>query len=87
MCDMMTSVQWLTIAAVCLCWTTVPPSVRADVDFVFHRFHDLEAFLANISQSYPQITHLYSIGKSVQGKFLILAFHLIIFSLIRNVCI
>ncbi|XP_071179438.1 carboxypeptidase D-like [Mytilus edulis] len=37
-------------------------------EFKHHNYNDLEQFLKNISQKYPEITRLYSVGKSVQGR-------------------
>lgn len=37
-------------------------------EFKHHHYNDLEQFLKNISQKYPEITRLYSVGKSVQGR-------------------
>jgi murein tripeptide amidase MpaA len=38
------------------------------VEFEYHNFRDLEAFLINVSQTFPHIAHLYSIGTSVQCR-------------------
>ena len=40
----------------------------SDVDFNYHNSAQLEAFLKNEVRKYPEITNLYSIGKSVQGN-------------------
>ena len=45
-------------------------AVAAEMDapkFVYHNHCQLTAFLKDVEQSYPNITHLYSIGKSIQG--------------------
>lgn len=38
------------------------------LDFRYHHTKELEAFLKEVQKNYTAITHLYSIGKSVQGK-------------------
>ncbi|XP_029453084.1 carboxypeptidase M [Rhinatrema bivittatum] len=43
------------------------PSVLA-LDFGYHRTEALGSFLRNVSERYPSITHLHSIGKSVEGR-------------------
>ncbi len=43
-------------------------SCQADVDFVYHRHPELETYLLNINATYPDLTNLYSIGKSIQGE-------------------
>ncbi len=45
------------------------PTCQADVDFVYHRHPELETYLLNINATYPDLTNLYSIGKSIQGEF------------------
>lgn len=40
----------------------------SSLDFRYHDTKELEAFLKEVQKNYPAITHLYSIGKSVQGK-------------------
>lgn len=42
--------------------------VVAEPEFVFHGEEWVETFLLNVSNAFPSITHLYSIGKSVQGR-------------------
>lgn len=37
-------------------------------DFRHHNFSDTEIFLKEIHETYPKLTRLYSIGKSVQGR-------------------
>jgi hypothetical protein len=37
-------------------------------EFKHHHYDDLEKFMRNISQRFPDITRLYSVGKSVQGR-------------------
>lgn len=44
-----------------------PPSVAA-LDFGYHHTESMEAFLRAVHKSYASITHLYSIGKSAQGR-------------------
>lgn len=43
--------------------TFIEPTV-----FKHHNYNELESFMKNISQRFPKITRLYSIGKSVQGR-------------------
>ncbi|XP_055250012.1 carboxypeptidase M isoform X3 [Moschus berezovskii] len=43
------------------------PAVVA-LDFSYHHQPEMEAFLKNVAQNYSSITHLHSIGKSVQGR-------------------
>lgn len=38
------------------------------VDFKYHRYDELTAFLHKVNRLYPHLTYLYSIGKSVQGR-------------------
>ncbi|XP_062990839.1 carboxypeptidase M [Elgaria multicarinata webbii] len=40
----------------------------AGLDFSYHHTKELEAFLKDVHRSYASITHLYSIGKSVEGR-------------------
>lgn len=40
----------------------------AALDFGYHHQEEMEAFLKNIAQDYSSITHLHSIGKSVEGR-------------------
>ena len=42
---------------------------HATLDFVYHQHESLQNYLINISETYSNITHLYSIGKSIQGRF------------------
>lgn len=37
-------------------------------EFKHHNYSDMERFLMEYNASYPNITHLHSIGKSVKGK-------------------
>jgi carboxypeptidase D len=37
-------------------------------EFKYHNFVDLEAFLKEIHETYPKLTRLYSIGKSVENR-------------------
>ena len=36
--------------------------------FKHHHYHEMVEFLKEINDSYPNITHLHSVGKSVQGR-------------------
>ena len=38
------------------------------MDFNYHHYDELTTFLRNIHEAYPQLTSMYSIGQSVQGK-------------------
>lgn len=49
------------------------PAVAA-LDFSYHHQPEMEAFLKNVAQNYSSITHLHSIGKSVQGRVRLLYF-------------
>lgn len=40
----------------------------AALDFNYHSRDQLEAYLVQVNRDYPQLTSLYSIGKSVQGR-------------------
>ncbi|XP_072123547.1 carboxypeptidase M-like [Mobula birostris] len=46
-------------------WTMIPYSFT--LKFKHHNAEELESFLHRINSNYPSITHLYSIGKSVEG--------------------
>lgn len=35
---------------------------------MYHRYADLEALMQQLAQQYPDITRLYDIGSSVQGR-------------------
>lgn len=50
-------------AALTLCLGSV-----AALDFVYHDHDNITAFLTNVSQTYPEITYMHSIGKSIQGE-------------------
>ncbi|OWF40275.1 carboxypeptidase M-like [Mizuhopecten yessoensis] len=55
---------WVSMVAM----TMVSLSMVTSLDFVYHRQPALAAFLQNLSVDYPDITHLYSIGRSVEGR-------------------
>ncbi|KAK7501785.1 hypothetical protein BaRGS_00006871 [Batillaria attramentaria] len=58
----------LTLASILTLTLLVSRSQNTNaLDFVYHDAVQLEAFLTNISQTYPEITRLYSIGKSING--------------------
>ena len=42
-----------------------PPPPAVPLDFVYHNYAALTAFLRNVSAHYPGLTHLYFIGQSV----------------------
>ena len=45
-----------------------PPDQPIFMEFRHHNFTEMEALLQNISATYPNITRLYSIGKSVENR-------------------
>lgn len=40
----------------------------AALDFKYHHSEELERYLRGVHAAYPALTHLHSIGRSVQGK-------------------
>ncbi|XP_071532744.1 carboxypeptidase D-like [Panulirus ornatus] len=42
-------------------FTTVP-------EFMYHHYHDLEAFMQKLAKRYSNLTRLYSVGTSVEGR-------------------
>ena len=40
----------------------------ASLDSTYHNYTELTSYLHNVHQQYPNITYLYSIGKSVEGE-------------------
>ncbi|VDI51786.1 carboxypeptidase D, partial [Mytilus galloprovincialis] len=42
--------------------------VTSSLDFQYHDYQDLTNYLTNMSNTYPDLTHLYSIGKTVQKR-------------------
>lgn len=40
----------------------------AGLEFRYHSNHEIENFLLHVNASNPDITHLYSIGRSIRGK-------------------
>ena len=46
---------------------TVPPAKRVEISG-YHNYTAMTAFLQGIAASYPQITRLFTIGTSVQGR-------------------
>ncbi|XP_053572791.1 carboxypeptidase M isoform X1 [Bombina bombina] len=57
--------HWVVLP--CL-WLGLFPSLVQSLTFVYHNTKDVENFLKNITAQYSQITKLYSIGKSVEGR-------------------
>uniref|UniRef100_A0A8C5Q2U8 Carboxypeptidase D n=1 Tax=Leptobrachium leishanense TaxID=445787 RepID=A0A8C5Q2U8_9ANUR len=49
--------------------TTTPrkPTIQPE-DFRHHHYPDMEIFLRRYNNEYPEITHLYSVGKSVESR-------------------
>lgn len=43
-------------------------SVAAALDFKYHHAEELEAYLKTVHAAYPSLTHLHSIGRSVEGR-------------------
>lgn len=43
-------------------------SVAAALDFKYHHAEELEAYLKGVHAQYPSLTHLHSIGRSVEGR-------------------
>lgn len=46
---------------------SVPPALRLNPEG-YHHYDEMTAFLRAVHVAYPQLTSLYSIGQSVQGK-------------------
>jgi len=46
----------------------VIPDAKVNLRFNYHNYTALTAFLNDVAAAYPQLTQLYSIGKSVQGR-------------------
>lgn len=42
--------------------------VGPSLQYEYHNYDDLTSYLRNVNSMFPNITALYSIGKSVQGK-------------------
>lgn len=40
---------------------------QSNVEFTYHNYDQMTAMLHNYNNTYPHLTQLYSIGKSVQG--------------------
>uniref|UniRef100_A0A8C5R157 Carboxypeptidase M n=1 Tax=Leptobrachium leishanense TaxID=445787 RepID=A0A8C5R157_9ANUR len=58
----------LWVVTCCLCLGAMPTIVTANLEFNYHNTEAMETFLKGISTSYPGITYLHSIGKSVEGR-------------------
>lgn len=43
-------------------------SVAAALDFKYHHDKEMEAYLKGVHAAYPSLTHLHSIGRSVEGR-------------------
>ena len=56
----------MCLAAICASGTAMDAP-----GFVYHNYTQLTLYLSDVAQSYPNITCLYSIGKSVEGTFLL----------------
>lgn len=53
--------------ALCLCLATLVSSGDG-LEFRYHNSVEVERYLKDVQQTYPNITHLHSIGKSVEGR-------------------
>lgn len=49
-------------------WLGLLLPLAAALDFSYHHQQEMEAFLKSVAQNYSSITHLHSIGKSVEGR-------------------
>lgn len=49
-------------------WLGLLLPLAAALDFSYHHQQEMEAFLKSVAQDYSSITHLHSIGKSIQGR-------------------
>lgn len=45
-----------------------PPPAAVRLDFTYHNYTALTDYVRNLADNYPSLTHLYSIGKSVQKR-------------------
>uniref|UniRef100_A0A672THA7 Peptidase M14 domain-containing protein n=1 Tax=Strigops habroptila TaxID=2489341 RepID=A0A672THA7_STRHB len=53
---------WDVVGILCLL------SAAAALDFKYHHTEELEAYLKRVHAAYPSLTHLHSIGRSVEGR-------------------
>ncbi|XP_055935683.1 carboxypeptidase D-like isoform X2 [Argiope bruennichi] len=59
----------LSVMLVSVAVSSVFPATSAlNIDFVYHHFPQMTAILRQLANEYPELTKLYSIGKSVQGR-------------------
>ncbi|XP_016054942.1 PREDICTED: carboxypeptidase M [Miniopterus natalensis] len=49
-------------------WLGLLLPLVAALDFSYHHQEEMEAFLKNVAQNYSSVTHLHSVGRSVQGR-------------------
>ncbi|XP_060633465.2 carboxypeptidase M [Anolis sagrei] len=54
------------MGGLCLVYLLLP--LASSLDFGYHHTEEMEAFLKGVSKNHSSITHLYSIGRSVQGR-------------------
>lgn len=47
-----------------------PPPDAVRLDFTYHNYTALTDYVRTLADNYPSLTHLYSIGKSVQSNYL-----------------
>lgn len=43
--------------------------VSSNIDFNYHNHDEMTSILNNLNQQYPDLTALYSVGKSVEGRY------------------
>ncbi|XP_067008200.2 carboxypeptidase D [Anabrus simplex] len=58
----------IVVVGTVLCWGCVTCFGVPELNFEYHSYADLKQYLENISEAYPNLTRLYSIGKSVQKQ-------------------
>lgn len=56
-----------TRLSLCLCLALLLP-LAAALDFGYHHQQQMEAFLKAVARDHSSITHLHSVGTSVQGR-------------------
>ncbi|KFM74875.1 Carboxypeptidase M, partial [Stegodyphus mimosarum] len=57
----------LIISCLMVAWV-LPLTQTTDIDFVYHNYQSMTSVLHQLANEYPQLTKLYSIGKSTQGR-------------------
>ncbi|GIY02022.1 carboxypeptidase M [Caerostris darwini] len=56
------------VTMVFLVVSSISPISALNVEFTYHNFPQMTAVLRQLANEYPELTKLYSIGKSVQGR-------------------